>query len=182
MKTIVYAPHVCNVILSEIFDPGCDYRSRVFAKILSKQIPKSKLILSRTQRAECDNNRKWCRNTPSRIRLRKEMETFRENFLVIEVHTFSDVEQYWRKNVAREPDIVILVVNNIIPSVKAYGVLSKEFDVDIIQASKTNDVQIEVKEYGGKGILLELNQRLSNPQIIRIGKILKFITYKKMVI
>ena len=172
---IVYAPHVC--VSGKIsLDPGCDFRSRVYAKALNKRV-KGKLIISRTLRAECDNNRVICRQqTPSRIRLR---QSITPNSFVIEVHTFDRnlsrwrELKWWRWKQPREPDVVILATENK----RYYGTIARGirnlgYDVRIKQGHPViNDIQKEIRELGGHGILIELAQDLTEAQVRKIGSV-----------
>lgn len=166
---IVYAPHVC--VVSPILDPGCDFRSRIYAKILAARL-KGKLILSRTLRAECDNNRIMCRETPSRRRLR---ESITPDTFVLEVHTFSPYTSRWRsRSFAPEPEVVILTTGNEEHArFVAYNISKAGFDIEVLRGDReVNDVQKEVGELHANGMLLELSQNLTLAQVKIIGSVM----------
>jgi hypothetical protein len=163
---IVYAPHVCIPIKGHsVIDPGCDYRSREYAKVIAKKV-KGNLILSRTLRAECDNNRVKCRQTPSRKRLRKNITT---DSFIIDVHTFDRELSRWRSG--PEPDVVILSTGNERYYEKVAGAIRKlGFDAIVLKGHLTyNDVQKEIRELGAKGVLVELAQDLTKADARKIG-------------
>lgn len=163
---IVYAPHVCIPIRGySVMDPGCDYRSREYAKVIAKKV-KGKLILSRTLRAECDNNRARCRQTPSRRRLR---ENITPNSFIIDIHTFDRRLTRWK--FGPEPDVVILATGTERYYEKvARAIRNLGFDVIILEGSLIyNDVQKEVRELGANGVLIELAQDLTEADARRIG-------------
>lgn len=167
LDIIVYAPHVCMV--SPLVDPGCDFRSRTYAKVLASKL-KGKLILSRTLRAECDNNRKRCRSTPSRKRLR---ESITPGSFVLEVHTYNPQTSKWRKGRSQEPEVVILTTGNLLHAERvASSIRRSGFDVEVLRGGEVNDIQKEVRELHANGMLLELSQHLTPKQVRTIGDIL----------
>lgn len=170
---IVYAPHVCLLTnkRSQI-DPGCDFRSRTYSIILKKVI-NGKLILSRTLRSVCDNNRKRCRNTPSRVRLRTAIQN-RHSPFILEVHTFNRSIGHWRRGKEQDPQIVILEMKfQNTPKRLVSSLKKKGYDVEVLEGSQVNDVQKEVAELGATGMLLELSQDLTPSQIKQIGEIFR---------
>jgi len=174
---IVYIPHTC--LVAQSFDPGCDYRSKIIGKVIANSIPKSKFISSRTLRAICDNNRSKCRDTPSRRRLRDHMK---KDFTVLEIHTFGDKGVMWGINVPHKIiEVVILAARSnkglgklINTTLNKQGVKSKM----LVGSPTINDVQLEVLERGGRGVLLEFDEDLSVDRAEFIGKILSKIVKK----
>ncbi len=127
--------------------------------------------------ANGDNNRVICRQqTPSRIRLR---QSITPNSFVIEVHTFDRnlsrwrERKWWRWKQPREPDVVILATENK----RYYGTIARGirnlgYDVRIKQGHPViNDIQKEIRELGGHGILIELAQDLTEAQVRKIGSV-----------
>jgi len=170
MKIIIYAPHVC-IVTNLRLDPSCDYRSKQYAQAVHKAIPRSTLIQSRTLRAECDNNRWWCRMiTPSRRRLRQVMQG---RFRVYEIHTFRHGSVWRTGGPSFNPEIVLLRVGSDTLIDKVYAALKRFFDVAILQGSDVNDVQTEVQERNGEGVLIELRQDLTIDRVMQIGRVLK---------
>ncbi len=170
MKVIIYAPHVC-LLSSPLLEPGCDYKSKTYARAISKVIPNSVVIQSRTLRAECDNNRIKCRNTPSRKRLR---DVINKNNFILEVHTFKAGGNVW--NYGSDPEIVLLTVGkNEYITRYIYDALKKDFDVKMLKGSTRNDIQMEVQEKNSQGVLIEFRQDLSDDRVENIGKIINFI-------
>lgn len=162
MRTIVYAPHVC--VVSPLQDPGCDRQSRTYARALAASLG-ARCILSRTRRAECDNNRRACRyTTPSRRRLRSQLE--RPAF-VLEVHTFDRDARPWDLPVS--PDVVILETHKT-PYVRrlAAALRARNVEVAVLRGSLQNDVQQEVASAGSQGLLLELAQGLPARRLARV--------------
>lgn len=170
MNIIVHTPHSCLLSLfSSLLGELCDYRSRTYGRIIHKFIENSIYIQSRTLRAICDNNRIQCRNTPSRKRLREYMKN--GNFIVFEIHTFPPDTINWKLD--KNPSIVLLTVGNDNRLLyRVYEILKPYFSIDIVQGSDVNDIQMEVQEYGGSGVLIELNQTLSLDQAKQIGQLL----------
>ena len=174
---IVYVPHVC--LLMQFFDPSCDYRSKGLGLEISKGIPHSVFISSRTLRAVCDNNRKKCRGTSSRKRLREYMIG---DFTVIEVHTFGGNISHWKLKSLTKIEAVILMTpsgerwgTTVYSTLKQKGIIIEKIKGDPL----VNDVQLEVYERGGKGILLELNENLSRERAKRIGEIISALNNDK---
>lgn len=177
-QILIYTPHVC-LNTTPFDDPACDYRSRSFGRILRRHIPNSILVESRTKRSECDNNRVQCRQTPSRSRLRSRMVG---KFVVFEVHTFSSVENWGGKNTNMPKDVEIVLLrmphddddgtNNLIG--RTYRLLKKhKFSVHILRGDRKNDVQAEIVERGGTGILIEFHDKLTVDRVRQMGKLLK---------
>ena len=161
---IVYAPHVC--VVSPLTDPGCDFRSRTYAKILSGRL-KGRLVVSRTLRAVCDNNRVKCRNTPSRRRLR---ELISPGSFVLEVHTYDPQTSRWRRGISPEPQVVILTTGNEAYAKRTAGNIRQAgFDVEVLKGGHQNDIQKEVTELSANGLLLELSQKLTPVQVRSIA-------------
>ena len=171
---LITAPHVCFVILGlffglpiEMIDHGCDMNTRKYSKIIHKENPDSILIQSRTSRMECDNNRMICRGTPMRRRLTKAYKKFASDFVVVDVHSFPS-EQF-----SGNSQIILLDTHMSKETKSLYKYLSKHFDTKILQGSTLNDIQHQAREFGGKGILIELWDKLSEQDVELIGKIIK---------
>ena len=97
------------------------------------------------------------------------------DFTVIEVHTFGEDISHWKLKSSTKIEAVILMT----PSGKIWGITvysslkRNGIKVKIIKGNPlVNDVQLEVYERGGKGILLELNENLSQQRAKHIGKII----------
>lgn len=166
-EIIVYNPHTC--VISKVEDPNCDFRSREYANIISYYIP-SVLITSDIPRYVCDNNRNRCRNSDSRNRLRPYIKP---NNFILEVHSFTKLDNNWFDGKRVEPDIVLLSSNNrkIVKGIQK--LLSPYYDVVILEGSPINDIQKEVNEKMSNGVLIELAYELKHSDITHIAKLLR---------
>lgn len=171
---IIYVPHTCidNKIWF-IIDPGCDYMTKEYAGFAEEYMEHNnidtKVIYSEIRRKECDNNRGRCRYTKSRNALRKYIT--RDNF-ILEIHSFDKRFGTWRGGVYPDPDVVILSMpsSSYVDYTIASFIEEQGYDVEILQGSEINDVQKEVNEMNGNGLLLELSQSLKRKDIFLIAK------------
>lgn len=191
---ILVASHVCyNIlgILEEItaeeledarivfWDPGCDKNTRKYAKWIQEENPGSILLQSKTARAICDNNRMVCRNTPMRKKLRKLLEEYGEDAIVIDIHSYPSGKS-WK--LLWDPETVLLDIYQSEETMKLFGMFREGGDgadvedgsVDSVAiiGSTVNDIQLETRQYGGKAVLLELWDKLGEDDVRKIGKII----------
>lgn len=178
-QVIFTVPHSC-ILSRPALDPKCDRNSLRFARRLHAAVPGSDLIQSRTLRAECDNNRLWCRaRTPMRRRLTERMSRLRaegRSLLVVDVHTFG------RSLGGRWPEAALLDTFPIsVETQRLYGELRERgIDVILIPGSTRNDIQLETKrDFGGRAVLLEIFQDLGPDRIDRIGRAVAEISRAK---
>lgn len=174
---ILTVPHVCYDILGisdgktvRVQDPTCDQNAHRYADIIKEENPDAILIKSRTTRTICDNNRKQCRNTSMRKRLRQKMKKHESDFTVIDIHSFPNGESY---SVLGEPDVVLLDTYTSDEYNLLFDLLESNniFVVGLI-GDEMNDIQAEAREYGGRAILIELHYDLPDATVIKIGKII----------
>jgi len=167
MNIIIAVPHVC--VVSEILDPICDPSSYKFAQTIKTLIPRSVLVKSQNPRMICDNNRMIWRNSPMRNELRKLMI---KPFVILEIRTFANGENW---DLSHDPDIILLPLKSTNKTLlkKVYNSLASSFLVDILLGSSINDIQVEIAEKDGLGIIIELRQDLSTDKVSKIGKLLQ---------
>lgn len=186
MRIIVAVPHVCTVSfpLSRYLDPNCDVNTEIYGKIIKDMIPKSHGIFSKNLRSNCDNNRIICRNTPMRTRLRELMKE-EPNFIVLEIHSFPNGKS-WKLEFT--PEIIILSLGNIqsknqkVFEEELYLFLKeKGINIVLLEGSKVNDIQLEVRELKGFGSLIELWSSLSLEKVKLIGSLINEFLKNKYV-
>lgn len=170
MRVIVAVTHSCLLTRP---DPGCDRNSLRFARRIRAGIPGSVLVQSRTRRAECDNNRRACRNTPMRRRLRELMR--QRPFLVVDVHTFDwplRVRGRWTR-----PEVALLDTRPRSGETRGLfrAIVGEGIRAIRVTGTTDNDVQLEARSFGGKAVLLEMYQGLSGDAVDRIARAVRSV-------
>ena len=167
-QLIITVPHACTV--DTFLDEDCDLNSEEIAQIVHKRIKSSLLVISDIPRFACDNNRKKCRTSNMRKKLRFLLEEYQESSLIIDIHTFQSGSSF---DINFEPD-VILLDTHLSEETKtlAKELVKANFTIVVFQGVE-NDIQTETREFGGKAVLIEFHQRISNTNVKLIASIIE---------
>jgi len=166
---VIVAPHACLLSLpwKDLIDSGCDQNSHKYAKILHSEIP-SKILISRTLRSICDNNRIECRNTYMRKRLRQLFLTG-QIFIILEIHTFLNSRSF---KLSTNPEMVILKTLSKHSRLLYKYLIQHNIKTEFLRGSFLNDIQLEANEYNVDAILLEFRLDLDNERVKEIAQII----------
>jgi hypothetical protein len=174
MIRIVTSPHrVCkNNIANKQYIRDCDVVSGLAADLLTSNI-NGIGIIGNEYRANHDLNRNHTRDTNYRKVLRKILETYKNNAILLDVHSFPNYyfdtagEINFFKKHEDAPDIVIMKGPNddLLGksfSYELFSLLKKKYHVKIISGINVLDILNETAEYNIPGVLLEFNEKYIN--------------------
>lgn len=167
MKILLTVPHaICpgNDENDENDEHPCDFKAEEMALILKDNLEfkghQVNLELGDTLRAICDLNRKRCRKTKFRQRIREEFLDSNDSNnrnLLLDVHSYPDSDETYGQF-----EFVILDAQILKSEISYYlwiYLLSKGINVGLLQG-KDNDIQDESREFGFATVLLEFNEDL----------------------
>ncbi len=151
---------------SENSEHPCDFKAEEMALILKDNLESRghhvNLELSDTFRAICDLNRRSCRETGFRKRIRKNSS---RDTLILDVHSYPGSDETYGQFefVILDPSGPSSAQLQILRSGMSYllwiYLLSKGINVGLLQG-KDNDIQDEARELGFICLLLEFNEDL----------------------